>query len=239
MKKFDATTEITRLTDIIKTLRSKQGCPWDRQQTAASLKSHILEEAHELLEAIDDKDPHHICDELGDLLLQTVFVAQIFTEQQIFDFADVAHTINEKMIRRHPHVFADADSAEHAQRWEEIKRNERKQRGVGISLEETISRQLPALKRASKAIKKTQTLQTLEQSQQLQRKASSIATAVATKNIEQNQLAELLFQAVKLCVALDYDAEDLLRQKTTEHIRKFDRASKDAAATKIKVGEIQ
>ena len=116
-----ATTELLKLIEIMATLRSTDGCPWDKEQTPETLKPYILEEAYELIEAIDSKNSAEICDESGDLLLQIVFLAQIFNEQKEFDLAEVAHSISSKMIRRHPHVFADANSDEHSQRWEEIK----------------------------------------------------------------------------------------------------------------------
>jgi MazG family protein len=226
MQKQDTTTEINRLTEIMATLRSNKGCPWDRKQTPASLKSYILEEACELLEAIDDGDPCQICDELGDLLLQTIFIAQIFSEQQVFNFADVARGINEKMIRRHPHVFADTSSEGHAQRWEEIKRSERKLRGADTSLEKTISRQLPALKRASKAISKTQHLEKIDPSKKLSQQCADLTALSATDTSDSNKkglLANMLFTMAQLCVAYGQDAEELLRGKTTEYLRETDR----------------
>jgi uncharacterized protein YabN with tetrapyrrole methylase and pyrophosphatase domain len=162
-------------------------------------------------------------------------MSQIFSEQQIFNFADVAYSINEKMIRRHPHVFADADSDGYAQRWEEIKRSERKQCGRDNSLEKSISRQLPALKRAGKAIAKTQTPGITEQSKELIQQCAKLRTIAAAKTTEIDKkafLSEMLFRMVQLCVAHGQDAEELLRQQTTEYLRQTDRDMTAADAKK-------
>lgn len=242
MLKRDTATEIIRLTETMATLRSNDGCPWDRKQTPASLKSYILEEACELLEAIDDGNPDLICDELGDLLLQTVFISQIFSEQQIFNFSDVTFGINEKMIRRHPHVFSDADSDGHAQRWEEIKQNERQLRGCDNNLEMNISRQLPALKRASKAIDKTQAPDVVKQSRDLSQhctKLKTMTTANTSAEEKKDFLSEMLFKMAQLCVAHGQDAEELLRQKTTAYLREIDKGTATTDTRKIKVSEKQ
>ena len=105
MKFASSSQALERLLEIMATLRSPEGCPWDAKQTPKSLKPFLLEETYEVLEAIDHGDPGGIRDELGDLLLQVVFQARIFEERGDFDFSDVAGAISEKLIRRHPHVF--------------------------------------------------------------------------------------------------------------------------------------
>ena len=109
-------------------LRDPGGCPWDREQTHHSLAPYFLEEAYEVVDAISDGDPAKLCEELGDLLLQIVFVARIARENDWFNLDDVCEKISEKMVRRHPHVFGDREvsgSAEVLQNWEQIKRDER------------------------------------------------------------------------------------------------------------------
>ncbi len=225
MSDHDTETEILRLTEIMKTLRSPDGCPWDRQQTPESLKSFILEEAHELLEAIDEGDPILICDEIGDVLLQTVFLSQIFSEKAMFDFADAIHAINEKMIRRHPHVFSTESNVGHEERWEEIKIAERTGKGNPLSLEKRISRQLPALKRAAKAVRKIEKGEP-SATDLLAKLAERIATSkfeqTASKETCEEFLSDIIFDIVRLSNACDLDAEDLLRKKTTEYIRNHD-----------------
>lgn len=114
--------------EIVRILRSEKGCPWDKQQTPLSLKRYLLEETQELLEAIDADDQLHIKEELGDLLYLIVLVAQIHSERNIFGMNAVLETIRTKMVRRHPHVFADEkyeSTAELRQKWLEIKNSEK------------------------------------------------------------------------------------------------------------------
>jgi MazG family protein len=135
-------------------LRSPDGCPWDAQQTPESLAPYILEEACETIEAIENGTTEKILDELGDLLLQIVFQAQIFSERGDFDFADVAAGIDAKLIRRHPHVFTNQDrqisTEELARQWEHIKREEQAEY-LHHPLAQ-IPANLPALQRAQKLI---------------------------------------------------------------------------------------
>lgn len=217
---------ISRLCQIMATLRSETGCPWDRGQTPESLKPYILEEACELLEAIDRGDLHDIRDELGDLLLQVVFLAQIYREQNCFNMDDVMTSICEKMIRRHPHVFADADAAGHSRRWDEIKSRERKDKRRSERLAERIPPTLPALKRAQKLSKKMpaesphQLLADIDnQHQELQKLLN--AQPGASHHIK-TTMADILMLTAQLCASLKIDAEDLLRQKTTSIIRAID-----------------
>ncbi|MGM0419826.1 MAG: nucleoside triphosphate pyrophosphohydrolase [Bacillota bacterium] len=118
---------IKELTDIMSELRGEDGCPWDREQTADSLKAYILEEAYEVVEAIDD-DETSLKDELGDLLLQVVFQARIAEEENKFNLAEVVENLNDKLVRRHPHVFADskAENAQEVRRiWQDVKKKEK------------------------------------------------------------------------------------------------------------------
>ncbi len=142
---------MARLIAIMSLLRSKDGCPWDREQTPASLAPYLLEEAYEALAAINAGRPDDIKKELGDLLLQIVFLAKIFEEEDQFCFDDVANAICEKMIRRHPHVFGDSDEKDMDRlnrQWDSIKRSERQHRSD--SLLASIPSNLPALLQAQK-----------------------------------------------------------------------------------------
>ena len=119
---------IDQLVAIVAQLRAPGGCPWDREQTHASLRGGLLEEAYEVVTAIDNSDDENLREELGDLLLQSVFHAQIAVEEKRFNFDDVARSISEKLVRRHPHVFGEgqcADSDAVLKRWDEIKRAEK------------------------------------------------------------------------------------------------------------------
>lgn len=139
-----------KLVGIMARLRAEGGCPWDREQTRDSLKPYLLEEAYELLEALDENDPEKIKEELGDLLLQIVFQSQIAKDRGEFDVEDVIENVTEKLIRRHPHVFGDAifETAEEVRKqWYDRKREEGKLRD---SILEGVPRELPALLRAQR-----------------------------------------------------------------------------------------
>ena len=138
-------------------LRDPGGCPWDREQTLATLAPYLLEEAHEVTEAVVADDPAKLCEELGDLLLQIVFMARIGHENGWFDLGDVADGISAKMIRRHPHVFGDrevADSGEVLRNWEDIKRDERVANETATSSLDGVPAALPALLKAFRMTEK-------------------------------------------------------------------------------------
>src|SRR5512143_685861 len=140
--------DLNELIAIMAALRGENGCPWDKEQTRESLKPFIVEEAYEVLEAIDEKKPEAIKEELGDLLFQVVFQCQIAKEKEEFDMSDVIDKIGKKMVARHPHVFGDADyktSAEVLVHWEAQKKREGKQRE---SLLEGVPSTMPSLLRA-------------------------------------------------------------------------------------------
>jgi tetrapyrrole methylase family protein/MazG family protein len=142
--------EFDRLTAIMTRLRGEGGCPWDREQTHRSIQPYVIEEAYEVAEAIDHDDPRELCAELGDLLLQVVFHAEMAREAGRFDIGDVCRAIVAKLVRRHPHVFADVvvrDATEVTQNWEAIKAAER---GPASSAIDGVPRALPALQRASR-----------------------------------------------------------------------------------------
>ena len=125
---MDGLTDIRKLVDLVALLRGDQGCPWDREQTRETLKPMLIEEAYEVLDALDAADPQELREELGDLLFQVVFHAQIAHERGEFDLGDVIDRLHEKMIRRHPHVFGSADlrtAGDVLKNWEDIKANEK------------------------------------------------------------------------------------------------------------------
>ncbi len=148
--------EIERLIDIVAKLRAPGGCPWDREQTHKSILSCLLDEAYEFFEAVDENDNHKMCEELGDLLLQVVLHAQMATEAGTFTLEDIAKEINDKLVRRHPHVFSDvkvSSSREVLYNWEAIKKGE-KGKEHRKYLVDDIPDNLPALFRAEKIQKR-------------------------------------------------------------------------------------
>lgn len=140
---------LKRLENLMTQLRSKKGCPWDKRQTHKSLKPYLLEEAHETLEAIDDGDAELLKEELGDLLLQVVFHAQLEKEKGRFNLQDVARTIGDKLVRRHPHVFGKSSRriTDINRKWEELKRQEKPERKSAL---DGLPKSLPALLRAQR-----------------------------------------------------------------------------------------
>jgi len=140
---------IQQLDGIITSLRSEDGCPWDRKQTPESIAVYLIEEAHELLAAIESGDTGDICEELGDVLFQVLFIAKFFEEKDLFDIETAARKSAEKMIRRHPHVFGDVTITETEavrRQWHEIKKQEKN--GRSGSLLDSVPRNMPALMRA-------------------------------------------------------------------------------------------
>ena len=226
MPKNVLSREISNLVEIMSILRSPTGCPWDKVQTPETLKPFILEEAYELLEAIDNKDATEICNELGDLLLQVVFIAQIFSEQNKFGLADVAQSISNKLQRRHPHVFAGTSAAKHAQVWEEIKQQERSADNKSNKLKDRIPIDLPALKRATKVAKiitgGDQSICISNLQQKTSRLSELLEQSSTDNQLSEIILAEILFSVVQLSHSLKIDAEDLLRKKTIQVMEKID-----------------
>ena len=144
---------LERLIDIIKTLRSENGCAWDREQTHSTLRRNMLEEAYEAVDAIDDNDMKHLKEELGDVLLQVVLHSQIASEENEFSIEDVAKEISDKLVRRHPHVFGNVEVSttdDIVHNWEEIKKQEKKHRK---SVMDGVSRAQSALMSAQNMIK--------------------------------------------------------------------------------------
>jgi MazG family protein len=152
-----AASAIDRLLGIMERLRAPGGCPWDREQTLATLRPYVLEETYEVLEAVDGGDLGEHREELGDLLLQIVFQAQLRKEEGAFEFADVADAISNKLVSRHPHVFGTSDvkDAEGVLRqWAALKREEKRRKGKGESVLEGVPREMPALARADRLTEK-------------------------------------------------------------------------------------
>lgn len=210
---------INRLLEIMQTLRSPAGCPWDAQQTPATLAPYILEEAAEVVDAIESGKPETVLEEAGDLLLQVVFLAQIYRERRLFDFADIAMTISEKLIRRHPHVFAEAASnlteSELNQQWEQIKQKEKSACRTDQHPLGEIPVNLPALQRASKLLDRAEKTGLLEE----------VEKNVYNREdgyIEEDFIGRELFSIVRRARRSGLDAEQILRRflhKTLEETK--------------------
>ena len=240
MKQSKLADAIIRLTDVLKTLRAPDGCPWDAAQTPETLKPYLLEETYEVLEAIDSGSIPAIREELGDLLLQVAFHAAIFAEQGDFDLADVASGIAEKLVRRHPHVFGTArivDSAQLNRQWEAIKSAEKETQNKQDSPFATIPRELPSLLRAYKIIEKAERigLDTAQQNEiELRRQtAKELDLLFAASDNEAdaaNRFGEILLSMVRLAHHLEISPEEALRQ-ATGHLEKKLTAQHSARVT--------
>jgi tetrapyrrole methylase family protein/MazG family protein len=223
-----------RLLAVVAQLRGENGCPWDREQTLDSLKPYLVEESYELLDAIENGDVPHHREELGDVLLQVVLQSQIRTEEGHFTFDEVAHEIAEKLIRRHPHVFADAvaeDADAVIKRWEEIKSGERKEKGKGNeSIIDGVPRFLPALQRAQRTQERGARVgfdwgsagpvfEKVEEELQELREALDAGDAVH----QAEELGDLLFSVVNLARFLDtpMTAEEALRHAVDKFAGRF------------------
>jgi MazG family protein len=220
---------------LIARLRAPGGCPWDREQTHASLKPMTIEEAYEVLEAIDAGDDEHLAGELGDLLLQVVFHSQIAAEQDRFTVHDVARKVSEKMVRRHPHVFGTdtADtSAQVLRNWEAIKAEEARARGAAPdgSLLDPVSRGLPAVMEAYQLTTKASrvgfdwpdaasVMAKLEEEMGELREAVAVGEAEGARVAE--ELGDLLFAAVNVARLLGHDPESVLKAANRKFRRRF------------------
>ena len=218
------------LVSVIATLRSENGCPWDREQTHETLKSTLIEETYETLEAIDTGDPSKLKEELGDLLLNIMLQAQIAAEHENFDIYAVIETLTEKLIRRHPHVFGDVDvenSEEVVKNWEAIKRQE-----TGYSDRQSvldgIPNAMPTLLRAQKIQSRAARVgfdweELKDVIAKVEEELDEVKASINTDGSEAvaMELGDLLFAIVNLCRFMDLQAEETLRQANRKFITRF------------------
>lgn len=228
----EAAGQFLELLQIMARLRAPGGCPWDAKQTMESIKPHTLEETYEVLDAIDRQDWRGLQEELGDLMLQPVFLAEIATGDGRFTIADSLRDINEKLIRRHPHIFgtAKAETAEDVKkRWDEIKREEKgHSEGASVSRLDGVLRSIPALVEAQKISEKAAETGfewptvdgVLEKIQE-----EAVELAEATKNGDRNNLehevGDLLFTVVNLARWFKVDSEQALRKANARFRTRF------------------
>ncbi len=215
-----------QLLEIMNTLRSPGGCPWDREQTHASLKPYCIEEAYEVIDAIEKGDDSELASELGDLLLQVVFHAQLASEEDRFSMADVLSSINEKLIRRHPHVFRkeEGDEVENAKevlgRWAEIKKTEGKK-----AILDGIPKDLPALLRASRVGEKAASVgfdwrRKEDVWKKIEEEMEELDQAQSHEKRDE-EFGDLLFAFTNLARHLHIDSETSLRKATLKFEGRF------------------
>lgn len=216
------------LLKLMETLRSEGGCPWDREQTMESLKPFIVEETYEVLEAIDEKNPDAIKEELGDLLFQIVFQCQIAKEQKEFDMSDVIEKISKKMLARHPHVFGDAEyrtSEEVLLHWEEQKNREGKLRE---SILDGVPKTLPSLLRAQRLQERAARVgfdwnKIEDLFRKLDEELKEFKKAFKAKRQDEieDELGDIFFMLVNISRFIGVNPEDALRKTISKFMSRF------------------
>ncbi|HIJ90766.1 MAG: nucleoside triphosphate pyrophosphohydrolase [Desulfobulbaceae bacterium] len=219
------------LLEIINRLRAPDGCPWDKKQTPQTFKQYLIEETHELLEAINDNNPSHICEELGDLLFQVIFLNNLYQEKNLFNLSDVIDAISTKMIRRHPHVFGSEtidSEQELRQQWQTIKNQENKEKGQPRHPLDSIPKSLPALRRAQRVADRVAREgfdwpdlsgamgKLAEEFEELQD-----AFANGTREHIREEFGDLLFALTVVARKADIDGEDALHDATSKFTTRF------------------
>jgi len=221
-----------RLVEIMARLRAPNGCPWDREQNFDTIKPYLLEETYEVLDAIDRRDWLGLADELGDLMLQSVFFAQMASEEDRFRIDDSLDAITQKLIRRHPHVFGDgsAKTADDVKRrWDEIKQDEKKNKGEAPKGRlESVPRNLPALVEAQQISSKAAAVgfdwetpeQVLEKLEEELQELAHARTTGSQAELE-GEIGDLLFVLVNLARFLKVDPEQALRKTNAKFRKRF------------------
>lgn len=219
------------LVEIMSILRSPGGCPWDAEQTHESIRSSFIEETYEAIEAINKKDKELLCEELGDVLLQVVFHAQIEKENGSFDIDSVTDGICKKLIERHPHVFSDvnADTTQKVlDNWDTIKRKSKNQKTQGSSMQK-VPKELPALMRAQKiqgkAKKDGYDFESIDEAykalySEVEELKQAAESGEAKEHIKE-ELGDVLFSAVNLARFLDVDSEEALTMANDKFISRY------------------
>ncbi len=237
--------DFQELLKIMEALRSEKGCPWDKEQTRESLKPFIVEEAYELIEAIDESDPDKIKEELGDLLFQIVFQCQIAKENNEFKVSDVIEKISKKMIARHPHVFGKADyktADEVLLHWEEQKKLEGKMRE---SILEGIPKTLPSLLRAHRLQKRAAGVgfdweKVEDVLKKLDEELKEFKEALKTKRQDEieDELGDIFFMLVNISRFIGVNPEDALRKTISKFIHRFRYIEMNAAEQGKKLSDM-
>ena len=231
--------EINELLDIMAQLRHpEKGCPWDIEQSFASLCTYTIEEAYEVADAIDQGDYDHLKEELGDLLFQVVFYAQMAKEKGLFDFNDVVKNLNKKMINRHPHVFADQDntlnSDEQSQRWEQNKLQEK----LGGSVLDDIPKNMPELLKSVKLTKRAAVIgfdwkQIEPVFEKMEEELAELKEAIETQDSKliKDELGDVIFVCTNLARHLKQDPQLALRHANQKFESRFRAVEKIAKQT--------
>ncbi|GMT42392.1 MAG: nucleoside triphosphate pyrophosphohydrolase [bacterium] len=228
--------KLSDLAAIMDRLREEDGCPWDRKQTHKSLKPYLIEEAYEVIEAIESGDDAALKEELGDLLYQVIFHSRLAKEKGKFGIEDVIAIVCEKMVRRHPHVFGDSsvkDSDEVLRKWEEIKQAEKKR----ASILDGVPAQLPSLMRAMRLQEKAarvgfdwSTSEDVWKKVEEEWEELQTARGRSNRNEMEEEIGDLIISLVNLGRFIGVDAEEALKKSIKKFVRRFHAIEKEFAA---------
>ncbi len=233
------------LVEVMEILRSKDGCPWDREQDHHSIRDDLIEETYEVIEAIDTDDPVLLREELGDVLLQVVFHARIEEEKDSFNINDVANDICVKLIHRHPHVFGDisvSGSSEVLSNWEKIKSDEKERKTVTDKLK-AIPPMLPALMRAAKVGKKAACFDFPTADDVMDKIAEEMVEVSEAMESQDNaaieeEIGDLLLSVTSLCRKLGVKPEDALNKATDKFIARFEKIENEVIKSGRDINEM-
>jgi MazG family protein len=238
---LSAGDKFQRLTEIMARLRSPEGCPWDREQNFDTIKPYLIEETYEVLEAIDARDWPALAEELGDLMLEAVFFAQMAAEQKLFAIEDSLDAVNQKLVRRHPHIFGTGTAktaGEVKVRWDEIKAQEKKEKKKPAELLASVPRALPALVEATQLTSRAAGVgfdwqnaeQVLEKLDEELKELAQARQGASREELE-GEFGDVLFVLVNLARFLKLDPEQALRRtnrKFRERFGHIERSLKEA-----------
>ncbi len=240
--KFKDSYNVQDLVEIMRILRAPDGCPWDAQQTHKSIKKNLIEETYEVIEAINKNDNELLCEELGDLLMQVVFHAQMEAETGNFDFDTVSDGVCKKLIERHPHIFGETvinGVDDVLTNWEAIKRKTKKQKTTTDSML-SVPRELPALMRATKLQKKAADIgfdwsEVSGAIEKLEEEIAELKAAIQNNdgNNMKEELGDVLFSAVNVSRFIRTDAEEALTAASDKFLSRFTKVERLAAERNI------
>jgi tetrapyrrole methylase family protein / MazG family protein len=218
------------LVRLMTKLRGPEGCPWDREQSLADLKPFVIEEAYEVVDAIDRNDRHSLLEEVGDLLLEAVFIAEITREEKSFDIYDSITAIHDKLVRRHPHVFGDVEAGDAEQvlvNWEKLKNEERKAENKSVLA--GVPQSLPALLKASRLTEKAARVgfdwrRTEDVFDKIDEEMGELRDAVANSDAAsiEEEIGDLLFTLANVARKLEINPEEALQSTNRKFMRRFE-----------------
>lgn len=234
------------LVRLMTRLRGPEGCPWDREQSLSDLKPFVIEEAYEVVDAIDRDDRHSLLEEVGDLLLEAVFIAEITREEKSFDIYDSITAIHDKLVRRHPHVFGDVEAGDAEQvlvNWEKLKNEERKAENKSVLA--GVPQSLPALLKSSRLTEKAARVgfdwrRTEDVFDKIDEELAELREAVTgadTASVEE-EVGDLLFTIANIARKLEINPEEALQATNRKFMRRFESMETAVRATGRNLDEL-